>query len=242
MLYFALKRGIRLFFLLVDIARGNKKKYSSFVDYLCQLLGRSNIPLEALILGGSLPPAFVKLDSFKLNKFTLDYISEGDKFIDAHDLSSIDDCCVDFYASSNMLEHCVSPLLVLREAYRVLKPGGHMLLIVPHYLLCQDIGGKPSELSTLSLSSHYHKNFTTSSIDYLTLLNESLKSYNNIFDLSFCSKIDNLNYSIQLPYTRFHLWRFDLNNLIPLVYMADFSIKKLCRYRSDIMLIAQKTS
>lgn len=39
---------------------------------------------------------------------------------------------LDFVFSSHMLEHVVDPLAVLREAWRCLKPGGYLVLYLPH--------------------------------------------------------------------------------------------------------------
>jgi SAM-dependent methyltransferase len=45
-----------------------------------------------------------------------------------------DDASFDVVYSNNVLEHTVDPALVLREAVRVLKPGGTLYVEVPNYL------------------------------------------------------------------------------------------------------------
>jgi SAM-dependent methyltransferase len=41
------------------------------------------------------------------------------------------DASYDFVMSSHMLEHSANPILVLAEWRRLLKPGGHLLLVLP---------------------------------------------------------------------------------------------------------------
>jgi SAM-dependent methyltransferase len=51
---------------------------------------------------------------------------------DATDLTSIADGSYDFLLASHILEHVANPLRALREFYRVLKPNGSALVIVPN--------------------------------------------------------------------------------------------------------------
>lgn len=56
----------------------------------------------------------------------------GRQFIlDATDLSSLPERSYDFVVSSNNLEHIANPLRALNEWRRLLKPGGHLLLVLP---------------------------------------------------------------------------------------------------------------
>lgn len=57
-----------------------------------------------------------------------------------HDASKLDrdDASCDFVLSSHMLEHSANPLRVLCEWRRVLKPGGHLLLVLPEGSLTFD--------------------------------------------------------------------------------------------------------
>jgi len=54
------------------------------------------------------------------------YIAEG------ADLGAIPPAAYDFVLSSHMLEHTANPLRALGEWSRLLKPGGALLLVVPH--------------------------------------------------------------------------------------------------------------
>lgn len=56
----------------------------------------------------------------------LQYINE------ASDLSTIPDEHFDIVLSCHSLEHIANPLMALKEWIRVLKPKGHILLILPH--------------------------------------------------------------------------------------------------------------
>ena len=50
---------------------------------------------------------------------------------DAQTLESVPDQSVDFVHSSHCLEHMVDPRIALDHWIRVLKPGGHLVVIVP---------------------------------------------------------------------------------------------------------------
>jgi SAM-dependent methyltransferase len=51
---------------------------------------------------------------------------------EATDLHGLDDDAYDVVISSHTLEHLANPLKALREWRRVCRPGGHLVLIVPH--------------------------------------------------------------------------------------------------------------
>jgi SAM-dependent methyltransferase len=53
-------------------------------------------------------------------------------FLEATDLKGIAANCYDFALSSHVLEHVANPLLALSEWIRVVKPGGTLVLVVPH--------------------------------------------------------------------------------------------------------------
>lgn len=50
---------------------------------------------------------------------------------DAQYLASIPDDSLDFVHSSHCLEHMVDPAIALRNWIRVLKPGGHLICLIP---------------------------------------------------------------------------------------------------------------
>lgn len=51
---------------------------------------------------------------------------------DAYQLRGLDDASFDFVCSAHLLEHLPDCELALRNWWRVLKPGGHLILYVPH--------------------------------------------------------------------------------------------------------------
>jgi SAM-dependent methyltransferase len=51
---------------------------------------------------------------------------------DAHELAGIPPETFDYVHSSHLLEHLEDPVRFLRRAFEVLKPGGYLLLLVPH--------------------------------------------------------------------------------------------------------------
>jgi SAM-dependent methyltransferase len=51
---------------------------------------------------------------------------------DGTDLSEIANGCYDFVLSCNSLEHIANPIRALKEWARVIKPGGHLLLVLPN--------------------------------------------------------------------------------------------------------------
>ncbi len=59
--------------------------------------------------------------------------AEGKNNILVHDMHDLqfDDNCFDVVIAQHSLEHALSPVLVLREIYRVLRPGGLFFLDTP---------------------------------------------------------------------------------------------------------------
>lgn len=54
-----------------------------------------------------------------------------DLVADAHDLNMVDDNSVDFVVSVSVLEHVKYPQKVMKEIYRILKPGGVVYINIP---------------------------------------------------------------------------------------------------------------
>lgn len=52
--------------------------------------------------------------------------------MDGSDLSEISNCRYDFVLSCNSLEHIANPIRALEEWARVIKSGGHLLLVLPN--------------------------------------------------------------------------------------------------------------
>jgi SAM-dependent methyltransferase len=61
-------------------------------------------------------------------------------FCEGTDLRVIEDARYDFLLSSHNLEHFANPVKGIKEWQRVVKPGGHIILILPHYAKTFDQG------------------------------------------------------------------------------------------------------
>lgn len=64
--------------------------------------------------------------NFYLKRKHKQFVSDGT------DLSNLEDGTYDFVISSNCLEHIANPLKALNEWLRILKPDGHILIVVPN--------------------------------------------------------------------------------------------------------------
>jgi len=102
----------------------------------------------------------------------------GVQFIgEGADLRMIADCAYDFVLSSHMLEHSANPLGALAEWRRVLKPGGALILVVPHR------DGTFDHRRPVTTFSHLVDDFTRSTgEDDLTHVEESLDLHDPSMD------------------------------------------------------------
>lgn len=71
---------------------------------------------------------------------------------DAHNLAGVPDRAYDFVYSSNTLEHLLSPRVALKSWWRVVKPGGHLILYVPD----RDLFEKRTRLPSRWTADHLH--------------------------------------------------------------------------------------
>lgn len=55
-------------------------------------------------------------------------------FCEGSDLEDIPNSKYDFVLSSHNLEHMANPIKALKEWQRVVKPGGHLLIVLPYHL------------------------------------------------------------------------------------------------------------
>lgn len=79
---------------------------------------------------------------------------------EAEDLSRYDDNQFDYVLCTEVLEHLYDPTPAIKEAYRVLKPGGHYLVTVPH------IHGLMAERNgDVYLGDYHQQNFTFEMLD-----------------------------------------------------------------------------
>ncbi len=67
---------------------------------------------------------------------------------DATYMQGLPDSVFDYVYSSHCLEHVCSPFLALKNWWRILKPGGHLILLVPHRDLYEKKTTLPSNWNT----------------------------------------------------------------------------------------------
>lgn len=88
---------------------------------------------DALDVGALRSPYKVLLASCGLDARTLDLTTEyGADYAGTAESTGRPDASVDLLLCTQVLEHTRAPWVCLREFSRVLRPGGHMLLTVPH--------------------------------------------------------------------------------------------------------------
>jgi SAM-dependent methyltransferase len=68
---------------------------------------------------------------------------------DSVDISNVNDETYDFVFSSHSLEHIANPLKAVKEWLRIIKSGGHIILIVPEKSQCFDHRRPYSKIETL---------------------------------------------------------------------------------------------
>jgi SAM-dependent methyltransferase len=106
---------------------------------------------------------------------------------DAHYLEGLKDLSFDFVYSSHTLEHMTDLSLALKNWWRVVKPGGYLILFMPH----REFYEKKSQLPSRWNSDH--KNFflldkddPPDTIGILPLINQTLDNFETIYAKSCC--------------------------------------------------------
>jgi SAM-dependent methyltransferase len=83
---------------------------------------------DGIDIGGAPDPLTLYAQFFpRMGKVRIWDLADGD----AQLMEGIADASVDFVHSSHCLEHLVDPVVGLRNWFRILKPGGHLVVIVP---------------------------------------------------------------------------------------------------------------
>ena len=83
---------------------------------------------EGIDIGGKPDPLSLHRHIFPLVKSVRTWdLEDGD----AQFMSNVEDSTFDFVYSSHTLEHMRDPFIAIKNWFRILKPGGHMVLSVP---------------------------------------------------------------------------------------------------------------
>ncbi len=65
----------------------------------------------------------------------------------------------DFVFSSHMIEHHPNPIAAIKEWYRIIKPNGYIIMVVPHRNALESDRDKPVE-SVLDLVDRWHSDYS----------------------------------------------------------------------------------
>lgn len=105
------------------------------------LFGMHGVGLD--VGAGRTPFAWWELPELRARR--IDRVDTWDKTNgDAHYLSRVADSSYDFVFASHILEHLESPATALGNWVRVVKPGGTLLIAVPHQMLYERKAELPS--------------------------------------------------------------------------------------------------
>jgi SAM-dependent methyltransferase len=154
------------------------------------------------------------------NTSTYNYYQEkqGNVIIcDAVNLSSVKNDTYEFCFASHSLEHIANPIKAVKEWIRVIKPGGHVVLILPEKSVCFDHNRNISSFTTLV--DQYNKNVGE---DDLSTLSEILENHDLTMDLAAGDFESFKQRSLQ---------NFNNRCLHHYVYNADL-LKQICEYCS----------
>ena len=134
---------------------------------------------------------------------------------DAVNISNVGDEAYDFCFSSHCLEHIANPLKAVKEWLRIVKTGGHMIIIVPEKTMCFDHRRNVTPFKTLL--TQYERDVGE---EDLASLPEILRNH----DLSMDIPAGNFE-----QFTRRSLDNFQNRCLHHHVYSPDL-LKEICAY------------
>ena len=136
---------------------------------------------------------------------------------DAQRLASVPDASLDFAHASHILEHMVDPREALKHWLRVLRPGGHLVALVPDEDLYEQ-GVFPSTFNPdhkWTFTMHKAASWSPKSINLLALLGEYAAQAQTI-------KVEQLDATF-----RFQLKRFDQTQTPVGECALEFVLRKL---------------
>lgn len=174
----------------------------------------------------------IKNELFIYNGRTL-----GNQYIrDAVDLHGLPDSGYNFVVSSEMIQHIANPLRALYEWKRVLKPKGHLVLIVPNKERTFD---HKRPVTTLShMIDDYNSNMQE---DDLTHLQEALELHDLSRDMPAGTFEQFRKRSEEnVKYRALHHHIFDTHSIVELLQYAGFDILTVDKYLAAITVVAVK--
>jgi SAM-dependent methyltransferase len=101
---------------------------------------------------------------------------------DAQFLNGVKDYCYDFVYSSHTIEHLPDPYAAIKNWFRVVKPGGYLILYIPH----RDLYEKKKTLPSVFNPTHLHfflpdRDEEPDTIGILPLIERSIENYQLIY-------------------------------------------------------------
>lgn len=227
--------------LLALFRKVSPSRLRSFQGLLPYLDGKAGLEIggpSAIFGSRGLLPAYVVADRVDNCNFSTETTWEGaveagspfwfDKqhrpgrqyVAEARDLQFAPSDSYDFVLSSHMLEHSANPLAVLNEWRRLLRPGGMLLLVVPHR------DGTFDHRRPVTLLSHLIEDFALGMTEEdLTHFPEILGSHDFARDPGAGNREDFIDRSLRNAYNRcLHHHAFDTRLAAAVVDYARFEI------------------
>ena len=141
-------------------------------------------------------------------------------FCDGSAMTPIADGAYDFVLSSHNLEHFANPVKAIKEWQRVLRPGGALILVLPHYRKTFDHRRTPTSVD--HMFQDYEMNVGE---DDLTHLAEILEKHDLDKDPGRCTLEEFHKRSLDNLHNRcLHQHVFDENNSRELLTRAGFEV------------------
>ncbi len=172
-------------------------------------------------------------DSYCFNKRTppgRTYFCEGSE------LKEIPDGKYDFVLSSHNLEHIANPVKALREWQRVVRPGGHLLLVLPYYRWTFDRARTPTALE--HMLEDYRRGIGENDLTHVEEICKARVDGSPGSDADFRNTLRN-----NLSHRMIHHHVFDASNSEELLEASGFSVLTVELYPPiHIFLIAQSGS
>jgi len=128
---------------------GSTDRDRLYALYLRRGLAGARVPLRFIDFAPSYGLSKWIRRSFNLDYRTADLLMEGvDDRVDLTDLRIYPDGSVDAFLCSHVLEHIRDDSKAMRELFRILKPGGWGVIMVPICMNAQQISEDPAQATT----------------------------------------------------------------------------------------------